>query len=344
MSDQMATIQTASSHRLRAAVAEPDQVISPFQYYTQAGERILCLDQSAQSGSARHYLHLDEQGSILSRLNLGNSSAASDVDWSLIAEESETEPADFAQLMHEMHVSAKAAALYNPEALRSLRELGRGEPILVVGCGRSGTTLLLSMLGAHPQLLALAEETYAFYPFPFRLAGLLDELSHQVEGSWSRWCEKTPKHVRAIPEIVAAFEGHVKIIHLVRDGRNVVTSHHPNAAERYYVSPERWVADVGAGWVNKQHTLLVRYEDLVQQPRQTLDVICEYLNLPFDERLLTFEQHSQVQRNKAWQGGRVSELRNDTLARWQALEHAERVDEFLSYPGAAELMHNLDYQ
>ena len=338
---QVAQIRELAASRLRVAVADAGEVISPFQYYTQAGERILCLDQSAQSGSARSYVHLDSQGELLSQLNLGDLSTKP--DWTQIEDEVKPEPADFAELMHAMHVSAKSEALYDPAQMKALREAGRAEPILIVGCGRSGTTLLLSILGAHPQVLAFQDETYAFYPFPFRLPPILQRLTAQSSEEWTRWCEKTPKHVRAIPEIVEAFKGAVKIVHLVRDGRDVVTSHHPNADQRYYVSPQRWVADVGAGWDKKQHTLLLRYEDLVQQPRESLQVLCEHLGLDFDERMLAFEQHSQVRENKAWEDQRVAELNTQRVARWQAPEHAERVTAFMAAPGAAELMEQLDY-
>ena len=343
MSASMAAIHTSAEQRLRVAIAEADQVISPFQYYTHKGERILCLDQSSQSISARCYVHLDAKSRLLSRLDLGTASSAESLDWAALQQEMDAEPADFSQLMHEMHVSVAAGTLYSTDQLQQLVKVGRGEPILIVGCGRSGTTLLLSILGAHPDIFAFSDETYAFYPFPFRLSAIQEELSAHADQPWTRWCEKTPKHVRAIPEIVAAFNGRVKIIHLVRDGRDVVTSHHPNAAERYYISPERWVADVGAGWENRQHTLLMRYEDLVQQPRESLTVMCSYLGLDFDERLLSFEQHSQVKENKAWEGRQVSSFKDDSLARWQKPEHSNRVVEFMETPGATELMQQLDY-
>jgi len=244
-----------------------------------------------------------------------------------------------------MHVAAKEdpETLSATKELEKLKALSPAEPILVVGCGRSGTTLLLSILGAHSEILPIQEESYAFYPFPFRLGELIREIEAAKEQKWTHWCEKTPKHVRAIPEIVEAFKGKVKIIHIVRDGRDVVTSHHPNASEKYYVSPERWVADVGAGWENKQDTLLLRYEDLVQQSGNALQVVCEYLGLKMDAKMLEFENSSPLQNNKAWEGGKAQAITKDRMARWQAPEHKERVEEFLSFPGASELMRKLDY-
>jgi hypothetical protein len=335
-----AEIQSIASFHLRLARAKDKEVISPFQYYTEKGEVIQCLDRSSQTGSGRQYLHSNSQGEVLSRLNLGD--MAIEADWEG-AEHEQEDKVPFGELMHEMHVAAKSGPLFDPADMDNLLELGSGEPILVVGCGRSGTTLLLSILGAHPEILAVDEESYAFYPFPFRLSPLVNALQDQKQKAWTRWCEKTPKHVRAIPEIIEAFEGKVKIVHLVRDGRDVVTSKHPNADREYYISPERWVADVGAGWANKQYTLLLRYEDLVLQPRESLAVLCEHLELEFDERMLDFEQFSTVKANKAWEGSQVSALSKESVARWQGPEYAERIQEFLNFPGSTKLMEQLDY-
>jgi hypothetical protein len=225
-----------------------------------------------------------------------------------------------------------------------VRELGREAPIVIGGCGRSGTTLLLSILGAHPAVLAFPDELYAFYPYPFRLPLLIDALAPaQADAGWRRWCEKTPKNVRAFAAVHAAFDGDVRLIHIVRDGRDVVTSRHPNAEQHYYVDPERWVADVRAGLQHADKTLLVRYEDMVAEPETTLATICAYIGEPFDARLLEYEQHSSVRRNKAWEGGAAQPLHSARVERWRAPEHAARVDQFLATPGASELMAELGY-
>ena len=322
--------------RLRRAVSTRAEPITPYQYYSEVGEAIYAWDES--------YLHLNSAGAPLAAVGLGQGEDLPDIEaWRDDFEAADIADEDFATLLHEMHLAAEAHPHqgYAEAALEKLRGMSPKAPIIIGGCGRSGTTLLLSILGAHPEVLALPEEMYAFYPFPFRLNALIEAL--EAASGWQHWCEKTPKNVRAFPEIHAAFEGQVRLIHIVRDGRDVVTSHHPNAEERYYVAPERWVADVGAGWAQREKTLLVRYEDLVSQPRATLEVLCDYIGLDFDERLLQFEQHSSVRANKAWEGGTATALHSQRVARWQAPEHAERVAAFMATPGAQELMALLDY-
>jgi hypothetical protein len=38
------------------------------------------------------------------------------------------------------------------------------KPIIIGGCARSGTTLLLSVLSCHPNIYAIPDETYTFCP------------------------------------------------------------------------------------------------------------------------------------------------------------------------------------
>ncbi len=329
---------------IRKALSKRAEVILPYQYYSQIGEAIYCLEADQIEGSDRSYLHVDAEGQTLAEVQLGeNPPNKQGIHLDEIAK-FEAKDEEFGALMHEMHVAARSSGqIVDLDEMRHLRSLSRKEPILIGGCGRSGTTLLLSILGAHPDILAFPEEMYAFTPFPFRLSKIIEEIEAQEKLSWLHWCEKTPKNVMAFPEIFSVFEGQVRLIHIVRDGRDVVTSHHPNASERYYISPKRWVADVSAGWQHREKTLLIRYEDLVARAQETLELVCEYIGLPFDERMLSFERHSKVTENKAWEGRSARALNNDSIARWKAPEHSQRVADFKATSGAEELMALLDY-
>ena len=44
-------------------------------------------------------------------------------------------------------------------------------------------------------------------------------------------------------EIIKLFDGKVKIINMIRDGRDVITSMHPNGKGRYWVTKDRWIED-----------------------------------------------------------------------------------------------------
>jgi hypothetical protein len=334
------------------AVSLRSEVISPFQYYSEVGESIYVLHFASHRANAKLFLHYDARGTKIAQLLMqDDGSVQLDISAWISVDAGElgsldSLPTDFAELLAEMHLCASQTPkpLYEPDELTELLALSERPPVVLGGCGRSGTTLLLAILGAHPAVLALGEEVYAFYPRPLRLRRLLDAIGSQgAQTVWQRWCEKTPKNVRAFDQIAQLFAHEVRLVHLVRDGRDVVTSHHPNDAGRYYISPERWVADVSAG-LSHAGVHLVHYEDLVHEPRTTLKALCDFIGEEFDARMLSYEQHSTVRGNKAWDTGQASPLNSDRVERWLAPEHTERVREFMETPGALPLMKTLGYE
>ncbi|NIR47629.1 sulfotransferase, partial [candidate division KSB1 bacterium] len=106
-------------------------------------------------------------------------------------------------------------------------------PIILGGCARTGTSLLLSILAAHPRIFAFPTETGVFSNWQYNgnsnegspkyVPERMDRLyryilSHVIPKSATHWCEKTPSNVRHIDKILAYFDHKVKFIHLIRDG------------------------------------------------------------------------------------------------------------------------------
>jgi hypothetical protein len=336
--------------RVKRGVSKRAEPISPFQYYSEVGESIYSLDFVSHKFNASLYLHFAANNSLLTHVTLKDTDKLIDLGaWvegdKVDLEDHVDEDAEFSDLLTEMHIAATKdfRQIYNQAQLDILNMKSKKSPIVIGGCGRSGTTLLLSILGAHPNILAFEDELYAFYPLPFRLPKLFAEISKRENKNWQRWCEKTPKNVRVFSEIHNVFEGDVRLIHIVRDGRAVVCSHHPNDASRYYISPERWVADVSAGLEFGDEALLVQYEDLVSEPEKTLKTVCEFVDEEFDERMLSYEKFSSVKQNKAWKGKRAEALHGARVDSWRAAEYEARVQEFMAYPGAGELNQRLGY-
>ncbi|MBI3159824.1 MAG: sulfotransferase [Chloroflexi bacterium] len=334
------------------AICDTERSTFPFQYYTTPGEAIYQLEFRSHVFNGLGYLHFDAQQRLAAQVMTHDQPAFPEEleRWAVLSPEEldafNAQPADFEDLLLKMHLAASSQPdlVYQPVELAQLRGLFPKPPILIGGCGRSGTTLLLSILGAHPHIHAIHEEMFAFFPRPFRLRPLLRHLHGLDPGAgWQRWCEKTPKNVRAFGDILAAFEGQARLIHMVRDGRDVVTSHHPNSSQRYYVPPERWVADVQAGLTYADQSLLIRYEDLIADLEGTLRQVCDYVEEEFDPRLLDFARHTTVTENKAWEGRKVRSLHNERIGRWQQPGHQRVIQEFISTPQAAELMARLGY-
>lgn len=235
-------------------------------------------------------------------------------------------------------------------------------PIIMGGCGRSGTTLLLSIVSAHPQVLAIAPETHIFCPdgygsltadngLPFPIEPNLyehfDPLRDQ-DAAFDRWCEKTPRNILFFERIADHFNGHVRFLHIVRDGRDVVLSRHPVRRETYWVSIERWIVDVTAGLTLMNHPRVgplmhtVRYEDLIRDNDAAVRGICEFLGVPVTDEMVDWHRHATVRENAAW-SGEVKPLFESSIGKWRTTDDTERVAELMAQPEAVRLLEAFGY-
>jgi hypothetical protein len=227
-------------------------------------------------------------------------------------------------------------------------------PIVIGGCARSGTTLLLSVLSCHSRIFAIKSETFAFCPkatadTPDRSQLHLDKLARRLEradipASCWRWCEKTPKNIRFFGLILDAFGKDVRLIHIVRDGRDVVTSVHPKRPEGFWVTRKRWIQDVafGLAWAHHPQVLTVRYEDLTLDYRATVTTICDFLDEEFEPSLLEYPDSATISADKAWFAG-AHPVHADSVARWNAPQHKAIIDDFMADSRAVELLDRLGY-
>jgi hypothetical protein len=194
--------------------------------------------------------------------------------------------------------------------------------IVMGGAPRSGTTLLRRLLDRHPAICAGAE-TKLFVPAAFNLAWLAESYAVPLEDleamrgaaasqasfidafaarvcaatGRARWAEKTPQNIRYLDWILDRFP-EASVIHVIRDGRDVVCSmrEHPDwrwvdgAWRKVLVRrplawyAERWVEDTAAGMARRQdgRYVEIRYEDLVADPAVALRAICEHVAVPVD--------------------------------------------------------------
>lgn len=227
-------------------------------------------------------------------------------------------------------------------------------PILIGGCGRSGTTLLQSIIAAHPNVDAINTETVSFCygtwlnkPSAFSLGNLIFELEQlKSKPNANRFLEKTPRNIKAIKQINELFQGDFKFIHIIRDGRDVVCSHHPGEnASNYHISPSRWVEDVtdGLKYTHMDQLYLLRYEDLLRDFTGELSRLCDFLELEYCEEIHHWLDNTTVKENHAFHGGEASQLSRNNTKNWAEPQHANRVKELLSFPGAINLLRKLRY-
>jgi hypothetical protein len=228
-------------------------------------------------------------------------------------------------------------------------------PIIIGGCGRSGTTLMLSILSAHPNIFSIPFETKVFSPRgtnntidcnkEIDTTFLFQYLMHSgVFNAGLKWCEKTPKNIYYFQQIDDYFSGNFKFINMLRDGRDVVTSRHPCYPNEYWVSPERWLKDVNEGFKYKGHPnfITVKYEDLILDFDVTIRKIITFLEVDFNPALLEWYKHNKIKKANSIDG-HIVELYKTSIGKWRNDEHEQVISKFLSSVEAISTMKNSGY-
>jgi len=116
-----------------------------------------------------------------------------------------------------------------------------------------------------------------------------------------RWGIKRPVLIASIERIRSVFP-EAKIIHLVRDGRDVYLSYQNVHRTGKKFGPKRLISSA-LYWVDGLRRLRslqsdvlieIRYEDLLSDPGETLKNLCDFLGLEYDlEKLLKYNQDKQ---------------------------------------------------
>ena len=112
-----------------------------------------------------------------------------------------------------------------------------------------------------------------------------------------RWGDKTPiyvKHMRDIEDVIPE----ARFIHLLRDGRDVALSRAGRALRHAAPMPKvarRWkrrILEAREQGGRLAHYLEIRYEDLILDTEPTLRRVAEFVELPWDERMLSYHERA----------------------------------------------------
>jgi hypothetical protein len=168
--------------------------------------------------------------------------------------------------------------------------------IFICGCGHSGTTILNKIMGNHRNIHGLDYETGIFIKHKDqKLHNEIDQLDKERKLYKKRWvCEKTPGHVYHIDTIFQLVIS-PKIIVLVRDGRDVVSSLHKRYSD-FELSVNRWIKD-NQQWLSSEYKdklYILRYEDFVKRPEDEIKKICHYLEEDYDDEILNYSKEEMV--------------------------------------------------
>ncbi|MFP4227806.1 MAG: sulfotransferase family protein [Salinivenus sp.] len=214
--------------------------------------------------------------------------------------------------------------------------------VFIVGCSRSGTTVLQVSVASHPRITSFPE-TFFFQRLPGWLGrpplwlGIANEqarpvlrevlniigrpdLEDRIPTSWrlrpyvetyldildqealragtDLWVEKTPTHVHRL-SLILSYVPKVHIIHMIRDGRDVVGSicHRAHTYSDSFSDKQkdpafgikRWnraLRESTAYLGQPGHTFVV-YDQFVQDPEPSLRRICRDLDIEYAPQMRT---------------------------------------------------------
>jgi hypothetical protein len=208
---------------------------------------------------------------------------------------------------------------------------GREDPIFIIGCQRSGTSLLRRIVDSHSRIACPPESK-----FVGSIVGLLrDEASLRGLESMGfdrsevvrataefirsffdeyasaqgkpRWADKTPNYVDCLNELWEMFGPSARFLIVVRDGLDVAYS----LSKRHYPAIDEFVdaasgdKPVAAGlfWAHQNQTIRsfsaghpepchqVRYEDLTANPAGTMQAVFAFLGEPWEASVLDYGRH-----------------------------------------------------
>jgi len=112
-----------------------------------------------------------------------------------------------------------------------------------------------------------------------------------------RWGDKTPFYTQDI-DIIRSIFSDAKILHLVRDGRDVVLSQKSiewmSRNLPKLVMDWQWKTTIAhkVGAVLKDDFLEIHFEDLVRRPEEVLSAICNFIDEPYEPAMLHYSQRA----------------------------------------------------
>jgi tetratricopeptide (TPR) repeat protein len=169
-------------------------------------------------------------------------------------------------------------------------------PVFIVGCGHSGTSIMLAILSNHPHFYPITYESALFKRSESEIREIMLQWDREcIEAGKKRWIEKTPPHIFHIQKFLL-HRPQSKFILMLRDGRDVVCSlKYRTEYKSFEERVERWIYDNLAGlpYWNHSKVMVVKYEDLVGETEITLKKVFSFLGENYVSQVLDYHQQQK---------------------------------------------------
>lgn len=190
-------------------------------------------------------------------------------------------------------------------------------PIFIVGCQRSGTTMLRLVLDSHSRISCgpetrfladmerivttdwprLSRYGYSKEEWLARMADFFGGIqSDYARGRGKvRWADKTPLYALNLDLVMAMFPD-AQIVNVIRDGRDVAVSHRKRFGYKSSVnSARKWPRYIAAGEAAKAKLppaqfYELRYEDVVADTEASMRALFDWLGEPWEPAVLDYDK------------------------------------------------------
>jgi hypothetical protein len=224
-----------------------------------------------------------------------------------------------------------------------------GEPIFIVGCGHSGTSLLLVILGAHSKIFAVPHESRIAAHRRWRFLAAMRRFNRwAIAHGKTRWVEKTPKHILHIDNILK-HRPNARIVLIVRDGRDVACSLQKRHGSLEF-GIRQWVQrnTEGKKYWSHPNVHVLKYESLISAFEETMREVLAFIGEPYEPAIKEYykcpqkieKPASEGKNDHSFENWKVNQPVFDTRGKWKNLS---KEDQALVQEIGGELLKELGY-
>lgn len=224
------------------------------------------------------------------------------------------------------------------------------EPVFIVGCGHSGTSILLSILSNDKMFYSIPIESYIFCNnqiYQGRMLRLWVHNSYLEKKSCI--LEKTPSHCHKISRILKTFKN-PKIIGIVRDGRDVSFSLKKRTGD-FEGGVKRWIDDnIELIKYSKSKSFhLIKYEDFVKRPEESIIAISRFLGSNLNRKIVNnriFPKKDFFMKYSSHEYRRNNQINQDIKdysGQWKKGLSAQEINAYINNSEAVKLMNHFNY-
>jgi len=149
--------------------------------------------------------------------------------------------------------------------------------IFITGCAKSGTTLLLRLFNYFKGVHVLIDKNSN----EVTLEGLISSRYDVVVGKrkWNYILSEDLSESKLLAHKKIIMDNNIKIVNVIRDGRDVVLS------DNFWVAPSRWISCIEQrSRFRDIINLEIKYEDIIYSPDKVQDRIATMFNLEAQHR------------------------------------------------------------